>query len=152
LLATKACYVRAGMFKDVDASIFVHVGRDLGRDLGTSQGPAGNNGMVSVEYNFKGKTAHAAGQPWDGRSALDGVELMNVAWNFRREHLPVTRPCRAQFWQQAATAGDRNPAAVDPQIARPVAGRRIGRHRRHDLGGADDHHPLPTEHPWPSGI
>ena len=87
LLATKAYYVRAGLFKDVDASIFVHVGRDLG----TSWGPAGNNGMVSVEYSFKGKTAHAAGQPWDGRSALDGVEIMDTAWNFRREHLPITQ-------------------------------------------------------------
>ncbi len=87
LLATKAYYVRAGLFKDVDASIFVHVGRDLG----TSWGPAGNNGMVSVEYTFKGKTAHAAGQPWDGRSALDGVEIMDTAWNFRREHLPLTQ-------------------------------------------------------------
>ncbi|WP_439546104.1 amidohydrolase [Sandarakinorhabdus sp.] len=87
LLATKAYYVRAGMFKDVDASIFAHVGRDFG----TAWGPAGNNGMVSVEYTFKGKTAHAAGQPWDGRSALDGVELMNIGWNMRREHLPVTQ-------------------------------------------------------------
>jgi aminobenzoyl-glutamate utilization protein B len=87
LLATKAYYVRAGMFKDVDASIFAHVGRDLG----TGWGPAGNNGMVSVEYTFKGKTAHAAGQPWDGRSALDGVEIMDIAWNFRREHLPITQ-------------------------------------------------------------
>ena len=87
LLATKAYYVRSGLFKPVDASIFVHVGRDLG----TSWGPAGNNGMVSVEYSFAGKTAHAAGQPWDGRSALDGVEIMNAAWNFRREHLPLTQ-------------------------------------------------------------
>jgi aminobenzoyl-glutamate utilization protein B len=87
LLATKAYYVRAGLFKNVDASIFVHVGRDLG----TSWGPAGNNGMVSVEYTFHGKTAHAAGQPWDGRSALDGVEIMDTAWNFRREHLPLTQ-------------------------------------------------------------
>ncbi|KAB7645618.1 amidohydrolase [Polymorphobacter fuscus] len=87
LVATKAYYVRAGMFKDVDASIFVHVGKDLS----TSWGPAGNNGLVSVEYTFKGKTAHAAGQPWDGRSALDGVEIMDAAWNFRREHLPITQ-------------------------------------------------------------
>lgn len=87
LLAAKAYYVRAGMFRDVDACIFAHVGRDMG----TSWGPAGNNGMVSVEYLFRGKTAHAAGQPWDGRSALDAVELMNIAWNMRREHLPVTQ-------------------------------------------------------------
>ncbi|MFN3513075.1 MAG: amidohydrolase [Phenylobacterium sp.] len=87
LLATKAFYVRDGLFKDVDASIFAHVSRDFS----TGWGPAGNNGMVSVEYTFHGKTAHSAGQPWAGRSALDAVELMNAAWNMRREHLPVTQ-------------------------------------------------------------
>lgn len=87
LLATKAFYVRAGLFKDVDASIFAHVSRDFA----TGWGPMGNTGMVSVEYTFHGKTAHAAGQPWSGRSALDGVELMNIAWNMRREHLPLTQ-------------------------------------------------------------
>lgn len=87
LLATKAFYVRAGLFKDVDASIFTHVSRDFS----TQWGPAGNNGMVSVEYTFHGRTAHAAGQPWSGLSALDGVELMDIAWNMRREHLPLTQ-------------------------------------------------------------
>nr|WP_298728359.1 amidohydrolase [uncultured Steroidobacter sp.] len=87
LLGSKAFYVRAGLFKDVDASIFTHVSKDLS----TSWGPAGNNGMVSVEYTFSGKTAHSAGSPWSGRSALDGVELMNIAWNMRREHLPLTQ-------------------------------------------------------------
>jgi aminobenzoyl-glutamate utilization protein B len=47
--------------------------------------------MVSVEYTFHGKTAHAGGDPWDGRSALDAVEVMDTAWNFRREHLPLTQ-------------------------------------------------------------
>ena len=87
LLATKAYYVRAGMFDGVDASIFAHVSKDFS----TGWGPGGNNGMVSVEYTFKGKTAHAAGQPWDGLSALDGVEVMDMAWNMRREHLPLTQ-------------------------------------------------------------
>ena len=87
LLGTKAFYVRAGLFKDVDGSIFTHVSKDLS----TSWGPANNNGVVSVEYTFNGKTAHAAGSPWSGRSALDGVELMNIAWNMRREHLPLTQ-------------------------------------------------------------
>lgn len=87
LLATKAYYVRAGMFKDVDATIFTHVGSDFS----TGYGEMGGNGMVSVEYSFKGKTAHSAGMPWEGRSALDAVELMDVMWNFRREHLPVTQ-------------------------------------------------------------
>lgn len=87
LLATKAFYVRDGLFKDVDANIFSHVSRDFS----TAYGPAGNNGMVSVEYTFRGRSAHGAGAPWNGRSALDGVELMNIAWNMRREHLPLTQ-------------------------------------------------------------
>ena len=44
---------------------------------------------MSIEYTFKGETAHAAGAPWRGRSALDAVELMDVGWNFRREHIRV---------------------------------------------------------------
>jgi aminobenzoyl-glutamate utilization protein B len=87
LLATKAYYVRDGLFKNVDATIFTHVDREFS----TSWGAASGNGMVSVEYTFNGKTAHAAQAPWDGRSALDAVELMNVAWNMRREHLPLTQ-------------------------------------------------------------
>jgi aminobenzoyl-glutamate utilization protein B len=87
LLATKAYYVREGLFKGVDACIFTHVSNDFT----TAYGDLGQNGMVSVEYTFHGKTAHAAGSPWEGRSALDGVEIMDAAWNFRREHLPVTQ-------------------------------------------------------------
>ncbi|WP_304175987.1 amidohydrolase [Phenylobacterium aquaticum] len=87
LLATKAFYARDGVFNGVDASIFAHVSKDFS----TGWGPGGNNGMVSVEYTFHGKTAHAAGDPWDGRSALDAVEIMDTAWNFRREHLPLTQ-------------------------------------------------------------
>ncbi len=87
LLATKAFYVRDGLFKDVDANIFTHVSSDFG----TAWGDLGNNALVSAEYTFHGKTAHSAGQPWEGRSALDAVEVMNIAWNMRREHLPVTQ-------------------------------------------------------------
>ena len=50
-------------------------------------GDSGDNGLVSVEYTFKGESAHAAGAPWRGKSALDAVELMDIGWNFRREHL-----------------------------------------------------------------
>ncbi|MGA0806017.1 MAG: peptidase dimerization domain-containing protein, partial [Pseudohongiellaceae bacterium] len=87
LLATKAFYVRDGVFDGVDATIFSHVSSSLG----TSYGQSGGNGMVSVEYTFRGRTAHAAGAPWSGRSALDGVEIMNYAWNMRREHLPISQ-------------------------------------------------------------
>jgi aminobenzoyl-glutamate utilization protein B len=82
-LGTKAYYVRAGMFKDVDLVMYNHVGSNLS----TSWGDSGGNGMVSIEYLFEGETAHSAGAPWRGRSALDAVELMNVGWNYRREHL-----------------------------------------------------------------
>jgi len=85
LLGTKAYFVRAGAFKDVDICIFAHVGSNLQTSWGDSNG----NGMVSVEYTFKGESAHAAGAPWRGRSALDAVELMDIGWNFRREHLRI---------------------------------------------------------------
>ncbi|MCX6214169.1 amidohydrolase [Spirosoma sp.] len=87
LVGTKAFYVRDGYFKDVDACIFTHVGNNLG----VSWGDNGNNGLVSVRFNFEGQAAHAAGAPWRGRSALDAVELMNIGWNFRREHLELTQ-------------------------------------------------------------
>ena len=87
LVGTKAWYIRDGYFKDVDACIFTHVGSNLG----VSWGDAGNNGLVSVEFYFEGSSAHSAGAPWRGKSALDAVELMNVAWNFKREHLKPTQ-------------------------------------------------------------
>jgi aminobenzoyl-glutamate utilization protein B len=83
LVGAKAYYVRAGAFKDVDVVLFAHVGANMSVGWGDST----NNGLVSVEYSFKGESAHAAGAPWRGRSALDAVELMDVGWNFRREHL-----------------------------------------------------------------
>ena len=82
-LASKAWYVRDGYFKNVDACIFTHVGSNLN----VTWGDAGNNGLVSVEFTFEGNSAHSAGAPWRGKSALDAVELMNVAWNFKREHM-----------------------------------------------------------------
>ena len=86
-VGAKAIYVRDGYFKDVDACIFTHVGDNLG----VSWGDAGNNGLVSVKFYFEGSSAHAAAAPWRGKSALDAVELMNVGWNFKREHLETTQ-------------------------------------------------------------
>jgi len=86
-LGAKAYFVRAGIFKDVDAVIFTHVGTDLG----VSSGPGGGTGLISLEYSFQGESAHAAAAPWRGRSALDAVELMDAGWNFRREHLRLSQ-------------------------------------------------------------
>ena len=85
LVGTKAYYIRAGLFKDVDVALFSHV--DDG--FGVSWGERAGTGLVSVQYSFRGQTAHAAAAPWRGRSALDAVELMDIGWNFRREHLPL---------------------------------------------------------------
>jgi len=110
LVATKAFFVRDGMFADVDAVLFTHVSNNLS----TSWGPASGTGLVSVLFTFEGQAAHGAGAPWRGRSALDAVELMNVGWNYRREHLrpdqrshyvipdggdqPNVVPSRASVW------------------------------------------------------
>jgi aminobenzoyl-glutamate utilization protein B len=87
LLAAKAWFVRDGRFDGVDAVLFTHVGARFG----TAWGRIDGTGLVSVEYTFDGTAAHSAVMPWRGRSALDAVELMNIAWNFRREHLNPTQ-------------------------------------------------------------
>jgi aminobenzoyl-glutamate utilization protein B len=83
LLGGKAYMVRDGVFKDVDAVLFSHVSDNLQ----TAWGQPWGTGLVSVEYSFAGETAHGAGSPWRGRSALDAVTLMNLGWEMRREHL-----------------------------------------------------------------
>jgi aminobenzoyl-glutamate utilization protein B len=87
LVGAKAYYVRDGYFKDVDACLFTHVNSNLT----VRWGDAGYNGLVSVKFHFDGEAAHAAMNPWRGRSALDAVELMNIGWNFKREHLQPTQ-------------------------------------------------------------
>jgi len=74
--------VREGVFKDVDAVIDNHSSSNFNTFYGVD-----GNAVLSVVFTFKGKTAHAAGAPWAGRSALDAVEIMDVATNFLREHL-----------------------------------------------------------------
>lgn len=85
LLGTKAFLVRAGYFKDVDIVLGAHVESEFSTAYSTGNGEW--SGLVSVQYFFHGRAAHAAGAPWSGRSALDAVELMDTGWNFRREHL-----------------------------------------------------------------
>jgi aminobenzoyl-glutamate utilization protein B len=82
LLASRAYMVSAGLFRDLDVMLSTHIAAEFG----TGYGPIGS-GLVSTQYSFHGQSAHAAGSPWKGRSALDAVELMDVGWNFRREHL-----------------------------------------------------------------
>ena len=88
LVGAKAYFTRDGYFDDVDICLFTHVGNNLG----VSYGPASGTGLISVEYTFEGESAHSAGAPWRGRSAADAVELMNIGWQYQREHLePLQR-------------------------------------------------------------
>jgi aminobenzoyl-glutamate utilization protein B len=77
--------VRAGLFNDIDAVIDNHASAGFGTAYGVD-----GTAIISAIFTFTGKTAHSAGAPWSGRSALDGVELMDVATNFLREHLFYT--------------------------------------------------------------
>lgn len=105
LLATKAYLVRAGVFKDVDVCLFSHVSSNFGVAWGSTDA----TGLVSVEYTFNGQSAHSAGAPWRGRSALDAVELMNVGWNYKREHLRLQQ--RSHY---VITNGGHQPNVVPP--------------------------------------
>jgi aminobenzoyl-glutamate utilization protein B len=77
--------VRAGVFRDVDAVIDNHASSDFTTSYGVN-----GTALISAVFIFSGKTAHSAGAPWSGRSALDAVEIMDVAANFLREHLFYT--------------------------------------------------------------
>ncbi len=87
-LASKAFFVREGVFEGVDVNLFTHVSSGFGMSWGHTRG----NALISAQFRFKGETAHSAGSPWRGRSALDAVMLMAQAWEFKREHLrPAAR-------------------------------------------------------------
>lgn len=81
LLAGKVYMAREGVFDDLDVAITWHPSSATTVRLGSG------NAMNSAKIRFHGKTAHAAGDPHNGRSALDAVELMNVGANYLREHV-----------------------------------------------------------------
>jgi aminobenzoyl-glutamate utilization protein B len=108
LLGTKAYYVRDGAFKDVDIALFAHVGDAMNVNWGDGM----SNGLISVEYLFKGESAHAAGAPWRGKSALDAASLMDVGWQYRREHLRLQQRSHSVY----SDGGDQ-PNVVPPTAA-----------------------------------
>jgi len=86
IVVSRPYMIRAGLFEGVDAVIDNHSSSGFGTGYGV-----GGNALYSAIFTFKGKTAHSAGAPWVGRSALDAVEIMNVATNYLREHLPISQ-------------------------------------------------------------
>lgn len=78
----KVYMVRDGLFRDVDAAVHWHPA--TANSAAQSITMANANG----KFRFHGKSSHAARNPEVGRSALDAVEIMNVASNYLREHIP----------------------------------------------------------------
>ena len=74
--------VRAGLFKDVDVTVYWHPAdaNNASQDK--------NLANISAKFRFHGTPAHAAAAPEKGRSALDAVEAMNFMVNYMREHVP----------------------------------------------------------------
>ena len=80
--AGKVYMVRGGLFADVDAALHWHPGSV------NDASPSTSLANKSAKFRFHGISAHAAGAPEQGRSALDGVEAMNHMVNLMREHVP----------------------------------------------------------------
>ncbi|WP_291967106.1 amidohydrolase [Maribacter sp.] len=78
----KVYMVREGLFNDVDIALHWHPGAQNAASAGAALA------NKSAKFRFHGISAHAAASPDKGRSALDGVEAMNMMINMMREHIP----------------------------------------------------------------
>ena len=105
--AGKAFMAREGLWKKLDAALCWHPSDVNQVKTGT------NNSSIQVLYRFRGKAAHAAGDPYNGRSALDAVELMNIGVQFLREHM--TDDCRIHY--AITDAGGVSPNVVQANAA-----------------------------------
>lgn len=77
----KVYMAREGLFKDLDVCLVWHPGDQ------TEAGTDSSQALVDMIVEFKGKTAHAAYDPWNGRSAVDGLEAFTHGVNLLREHV-----------------------------------------------------------------
>lgn len=104
--AGKTFMARDGLFRDLDAAICWHPGDVNAVTTGSCAA------CLQLEYTFTGISAHAAGDPENGRSALDAAELMNVGVQFLREHISKTASIHYAF----SDAG-----GISPNVVQPVA-------------------------------
>src|SRR5271168_418014 len=90
-IVSRPFLVRAGLYKDADIAILLHIGDTFAASYGLM-----NYAAISSRFTFHGKTAHAAVDPWNGKDAVDAVELMDIGFDKLREHLhPTYRAHRA---------------------------------------------------------
>jgi aminobenzoyl-glutamate utilization protein B len=80
----KTFMARDGLFNDLDAVLAWHPGDETQADTTSSQA------MVDLAVEFHGRAAHAASDPWNGRSAVDALELFTHGINLMREHIKPT--------------------------------------------------------------
>jgi aminobenzoyl-glutamate utilization protein B len=80
-LAGKVWMAKAGLFNDLDVCLDWHPDYENKANMQSSQA------VIDYTVSFKGKSAHAAADPWNGRSALDAAELFTTGINFLREHV-----------------------------------------------------------------
>jgi len=80
----KVYMAREGLFKDADVILAWHPDDETKADVDSSQA------MVDMAVEFRGRTAHAAYDPWNGRSAVDALELFTHGLNMMREHVKPT--------------------------------------------------------------
>ena len=100
----KTYMLREGLFEDVDTVLAWHA------SAVTRASYAYTKALVSVKFRFSGLPAHASTSPYDGRSALDAVELMSVGVNYMREH--IKEDARIHY---VITAGGGQPNVVPPE-------------------------------------
>src|SRR5688500_1949644 len=80
----KIYMLRVGVMSGVDIMLAWHPADEVKADMKSSQA------LVDIEVEFRGKASHAAYDPWNGRSAVDGAEIFTHAVNLMREHIPPT--------------------------------------------------------------
>lgn len=96
--AGKTFMARDGMFRDLDAALCWHPG-DV-NEVTTGS----NAASLQLEYTFTGISSHAADSPDQGRSALDGAELMNIGIQYLREHMPKSCSVHYSFLDVGGTS------------------------------------------------
>lgn len=80
----KIWMVQAGLWDDVDVNVSWHPGAQTEADVQSSLA------LVDFKVEFYGQAAHASGDPWNGRSASDALELYTTGINYYREHIKPT--------------------------------------------------------------
>ena len=87
----KVWMVREGVFDKLDVCMDWHPGDT------TESGTQSSKALVDFRVSFNGSSSHASSDPWNGRSAVDAMELYTTGLNYYREHILPTSRIHYQF-------------------------------------------------------